>query len=68
MEWIRVNGIKEVPEGSWLVELEREYGFGFIHSAEVGGTFSIIGGHFAFDCPTVIAYMPLPKSVNEQSD
>lgn len=65
-EWIKVDGIHQVPVGSWLVTTE---GFGRepkkIHICNKDDTIAIVGGHFDFDMPDVIAYMPCPQPFDE---
>jgi len=55
-KWKSVDGIEEVPEGKWLVRIERKSMFGTEHTANVSSNISTIGGQFAFDVPKVIAY------------
>ena len=66
-EWIKVDGIEEVPKGNWLVELEKESAYHTIHSAHISEKkgLSVIAGRFGFDMPKVIAYRKLPKSSKE---
>ena len=60
-EWIPVDGYKNLPVGTWLVEIESESMFGFLHTANVGKNVTTIGGNFAFDVPKVVAYQALPE-------
>lgn len=61
--WIKVDGVHEVPVGEWLVTTD---GFGreskAVHVCSKDEKVAIIGGHFEFDMPDVIAYMPCPTA------
>lgn len=59
-KWIKVKDYSEIPEGEWLVMCNRPIHGLYIQSASINPNVSIIGGLFAFDQPTVIAYRELP--------
>ncbi|WP_129678608.1 hypothetical protein [Klebsiella variicola] len=62
MIWIPVNGVKSIPVGDWLVTtIERGPKSREIHVAKVRENYIIVGNHFNFDMPEVIAYMKLPE-------
>lgn len=58
--WIKVNSIKEVPLGNWLVKIKREEPGNSIHVAEIGDTMSLVGQHFYWDMPEVYEYYSIP--------
>jgi hypothetical protein len=59
-KWIEIDGYKDLPEGNWLVLLEKPSCHSRIHVAHRQGLMVSIGHAFAFDVPKVIGYMPLP--------
>lgn len=59
--WIAVNSAKDVPVGDWLVYMEEKHLHRHVHSAHVHPNLTVIGSSFAFDCPRVIAYAPIPE-------
>ncbi|EOC0414995.1 hypothetical protein ACI00F_003792 [Cronobacter dublinensis] len=55
--WIPVNGAQNMPAGKWLVQLsDGEFSVAKIHE-----NVQVVGGHFHFDMPIVVAYMPFPQ-------
>jgi hypothetical protein len=60
-KWIKVNGVKEMPIGNWLVKLEREWVGLDMVVAHIHPNISTVGGNFSFDMPKVIAYHELPE-------
>lgn len=54
--WTPVNGAKNMPIGKWLVQLSD----GDFAVAKILENFQVVGSHFHFDMPPVVAYMPLP--------
>jgi len=64
-EWIKVESIKEVPEGQWLVKVDGTTLGLNMHTASIHKNLSMVGGLFHFDQPNVIAYMPLPPDIGE---
>lgn len=64
MEFIEVKGIEEIPMGIWLVKLDtsrrhknKDYQVLYRHE-----NVSIVGGHFHFDMPPIVAYHPVDLS------
>lgn len=56
-EWISVNGSKELPIGSWLVEVkDKRKGRISRQVAVVHKNLIVIGNHFDFDMRPVISY------------
>ncbi|ELY3575030.1 hypothetical protein [Cronobacter sakazakii] len=54
--WTPINGAQNMPAGKWLVQLsDGEFSVARIHEKV-----HVVGGHFHFDMPPVVAYMPLP--------
>jgi hypothetical protein len=59
MNWISIENKK--PVGKCLVCLEDDY-FGMrIHTAHYMNKLALIAGHFGFDLPKVVYWMPLPE-------
>lgn len=58
--WIDVDGYEDLPEGHWLVRIEREMWGVDVFTAIIRKNLSMIGTNFAFDMPKVIAYAPVP--------
>jgi hypothetical protein len=59
--WIAVESFKDVPKGSWLFKTEEERSGNTVHTGTNFGNGCVIGGHFAYDMPRVIAYAPIPE-------
>ena len=62
-EWITVDGYENLPDGEWLVEVEKSIYRMKIHTAYKGPKMCFVAGHFAFDQPKVIAYRSIPVPV-----
>lgn len=60
MKWKRVDDYKQLPEGSWLVELEEPMLGSNLAVARAHPNLTTIGGRFAFEAPRVIGYANLP--------
>ena len=59
LEWIEVESSKDLPVGTWLVELENErhpYEVAYVHP-----NITTIGNCFEFDMNRVIRYRPIPE-------
>tara|TARA_R110002020_G_scaffold96724_4_gene231299 strand:- start:45 stop:233 length:189 start_codon:yes stop_codon:yes gene_type:complete len=59
--WIEVEGINEVPVGTWLVEVDAKKTRNPFHVAVIRTNVSIVGQHFAFDMPNILRYCEIPK-------
>lgn len=59
--WTTINGVDELPVGTWLVEVQKDEYWEPYHVAVKHKNITIVGGHFSFDMPTVIAYAPIPQ-------
>ncbi|EFM7019358.1 hypothetical protein BAU67_001928 [Escherichia coli] len=68
-EWTFVDGVENMPLGKYIVAMANGDGdidFGACEIVLAGSGKNIhktgvINGHFYFDYPPVIAYMPIPK-------
>ena len=59
-EWISVDGYKNMPHGTWVVECEEGVESSTVfHIAHIRNKLSVIGGSFAFDQGRVIRYKPV---------
>ncbi len=65
VNWVKVNGVEEIPEGTFLVCLEEKRMGSIIHIASVHKNMSLVGGYFYFDMPKVIYYVELPELPEE---
>jgi len=61
-KWISVDGVENIPDGDWLVLLEKEMLGRTIHSASIDNKMrvSTVGRLFVWEAPKIIGYMPLP--------
>ena len=56
-EWIEVNNAKELPIGSWMVQVkDKRNGKITRHIANRRENVTLVGSHFHFDMDPVIAY------------
>lgn len=59
--WFEVDGAENIPVGTWLVTTEsRKRKRVEVHICSAYENVIYVGGHFYFDMPKVIAYMPAP--------
>lgn len=60
-DWIKVDNVKDIPNGEWLALLEN----GEMHTMRmrsiVNGRLAVIGGHFSYDLKPVTHYCELPE-------
>ncbi len=58
--WTEINGVDELPLGTWLVEVAtHDYWTPHHVAIKCKGT-TTVGGAFHYDMPKIIAYMPIP--------
>lgn len=61
-EWIEVDGAENMPMGKYLVTTQERGGREKdVHVAKVRKNVIIVGQHFHFDMPKVVAYMDAPE-------
>lgn len=62
-KWIEVESHEDLPEGVWLVEVEKRHWASkrtLYHVADVSENMALIGSHFSWDMPRVVRYTELP--------
>lgn len=67
--WKMVNGVAELPVGTWLVLLADNHAASKLHVCNVvlnkaGVRIETIASYFSYDCPQVIAFRELPELDN----
>lgn len=59
--WRKIKGYEELPEGTWLVEVETERYRTLFHVAVKMPNLTFVGSCFHFDMPDIVAYHAIPK-------